>query len=292
MYIADNAVIMAAGTSSRFAPLSYELPKALITVKGEILIERQIRQLKQAGINDIYIVTGYKAEMFGYLEEKFGVKLIHNADYLTRNNNASIYAVKDILKNSYICSADNYFSKNPFEKEVSECYYAAVYADGKTKEWCMEYDENDVITNVTVGGEDAWYMLGHVFWSEEFSKKFLDILISEYDKPRTADLLWESIYIEHIGELEMKIRKYESEVIFEFDTLDELRCFDESYVENTRSAILKAIAKELDCKESDIVNVTSYKDKTNEASGFEFTYDGKKYLYSYGEKTLKEKAGL
>ena len=42
-YKVENAVIMAAGLSSRFAPLSYEKPKALITVKGEVLIERQIR---------------------------------------------------------------------------------------------------------------------------------------------------------------------------------------------------------------------------------------------------------
>ena len=45
MYNVDNAIIMAAGVSSRFAPLSYEKPKALITVNGEVLIERQIRQL-------------------------------------------------------------------------------------------------------------------------------------------------------------------------------------------------------------------------------------------------------
>ena len=49
-YIVDNAVIMAAGVSSRFAPLSYEKPKALVEVNGEILIERQIHQLKEAGI--------------------------------------------------------------------------------------------------------------------------------------------------------------------------------------------------------------------------------------------------
>ena len=63
-YKVDNAIIMAAGTSSRFVPLSYELPKALITVKGEVLIERQIRQLKEAGINEIVVVTGYKKELF------------------------------------------------------------------------------------------------------------------------------------------------------------------------------------------------------------------------------------
>ena len=65
-----NAIIMAAGTSSRFVPLSYEKPKGLLEVKGEILIERQIRQLLDAGINDIAVVVGYKAEMFQYLAEK------------------------------------------------------------------------------------------------------------------------------------------------------------------------------------------------------------------------------
>ena len=92
----DNAVILAAGASSRFAPLSYERHKALIEVKGEVLIERQIRQLREAGVKDIYVVTGYKSEQFSYLVEKFGVKLVHNSEYATRNNHSSIHVVRDV----------------------------------------------------------------------------------------------------------------------------------------------------------------------------------------------------
>ena len=275
----DNAIIMAAGTASRFAPLSYELHKALIEVKGEVLIERQIRQLKEAGINEVIIVTGYKAEQFEYLKEQFGIKLIHNPDYLTRNNNASIYVVRDYLKNSYICSSDNYFFNNPFESEVDDCYYSAVYAEGETSEWCIE-EENGRIRNVTVGGRDSWIMLGHVFWSEEFSKKFLEILDTEYDQPETTDKLWETIYIDHIEELDMKIRKYPSDFIFEFDTLDELREFDKSYVEDTRSAILKGLAQKLGVKEKQIIKVKAFKDKNNAAAGFSFEAD-QKYKYYY-----------
>lgn len=287
MYKVDNAVIMAAGTSSRFAPLSYEKPKALISVKGEVLIERQICQLKAAGVPEIYIVVGYKAEQFYYLEEKFGVHIVLNPDYNTRNNNASINAVKNILGNTYICSADNYFSENPFEREVEDTYYAAVYADGPTKEWCMEYDGDGTVTNVTVGGADAWYMLGHTFWNENFSRNFVRILDEEYELPETAELLWESIYMKHMDVLHMKIRKYRPGVIFEFDTLDELREFDCSYVSDTRSEILKAVSKELGCEESEITNVTAYKDDTNEAAGFTFDMRGVRYTYSYREKILR-----
>ena len=287
MYHVDNAVIMAAGTSSRFAPLSFERPKALIEVRGEVLIERQIRQLQEAGIPEIYIVTGYKAEQFSYLREKFGVKLVHNPDYLTRNNNASIHAVRGILKNSYICSADNYFTENPFEAEVSDCYYAALYAQGATNEWCMEADETGRIRSVTVGGENAWYMLGHVFWNEDFSRRFVEILEAEYDLPETAGKLWESIFIAHLDELEMKIRHYEDDRIFEFDTLDELRVFDETYVSDTRSRILKAVAAQLGCTEKEITEVTAFKTRDNAAAGFTFTFDGVRYACGYEDERIR-----
>ena len=61
-YAVDNAIILAAGLSSRFAPISYERPKGLLRVRGEVLIERQIEQLKAAGVTDIVVVVGYKKE--------------------------------------------------------------------------------------------------------------------------------------------------------------------------------------------------------------------------------------
>ncbi len=282
----NNAIIMAAGTASRFAPLSSEIHKALIEVKSEILIERQIRQLKEAGIDEIIIVTGYKAEQFEYLKDKFGVKLVHNPDYLTRNNNASIWVARDYLKNTYICSSDNYFFKNPFEANVDACYYSAVYAAGDTNEWCIEEDGDGKIKNVVVGGRDSWVMLGHVFWSEEFSEKFLSILEAEYNQPETADKLWETIYIDHINELDMKIKKYPSDFIFEFDTLDELREFDSSYIEDTRSEILKALAQKLGVEEKQIIKVKAFKDKNNAAAGFTFEA-GQKYKYYYETKKVE-----
>ena len=278
----ENAVIMAAGTSSRFAPLSYEMPKGLITVKGEVLIERQIRQLREAGINDIYVVTGFKAEEFAYLADKFGIKLVHNPYYDTKNNNASIKAVEDILSNTYVCSADNYFNRNPFTDTVDTAYYAAVYSDGPTNEWCMETDSEGWINKVTVGGENAWYMLGHTFWDKEFSDTFMQIFDSIYDDPSTADKLWESIYMEHLEQLHMKIKKYPSDFIFEFDTLDELRTFDKSYVTDTRSRILKNVSIELSVSEADLVDIKCLKDAaSNEAIGFTFDCKGKRHTYLY-----------
>lgn len=57
-------MILAAGASTRFIPLSLEQPKGLFEVKGEKLIERQIQQLQDAGIKNITIVLGYKKKCF------------------------------------------------------------------------------------------------------------------------------------------------------------------------------------------------------------------------------------
>lgn len=286
MYNVDNAIIMAAGVSSRFAPLSYEKPKALITVNGEVLIERQIRQLREVGINEIVVVVGYKKEQFYYLKEKFGVIIVENPEYNTRNNNASIYVAQKYIHNSYICSADNYFTQNPFTKMVEESFYSVVYSNGKTDEWCVDIDNNEYITGVKIGGENSWYMLGHVFWSESFSEKFLGILNDEYNLPQTKNLLWESIYINHIDELKMKVKKYDDNYIFEFDTLDELRKFDKSYINDTKSKILKKIAKQNNCIEKDIVDVFVIKDEKGiNAIGFQYKINNEKYSYYYSDVT-------
>ena len=107
-YHVDNAIILAAGMCSRFKPLSDTKPKAFLKVKGEILIERMIRQLIEAEIPEIYIVVGHQKEAFSYLAEKYGVHLIENTEYAVRNNLSSIYAARKVLKNSYICCSDLY----------------------------------------------------------------------------------------------------------------------------------------------------------------------------------------
>lgn len=111
-YKVENAIIMAAGMSSRFVPLSYEKPKGVLRVRGEVLIERQIRQLQEAGITDITVVVGYMKEAFFYLEDAFGVKIRVNEHYAQRNNNSTLMLAREQLGNTYICSSDDYFTEN------------------------------------------------------------------------------------------------------------------------------------------------------------------------------------
>lgn len=274
---------MAAGTASRFVPLSAERPKGLLEVKGEVLIERQIRQLREAGVEDITIVVGYKAEMFTYLRDKYGVTLVLNEDYARYNNSSSMIRVLDKLGDTYVCCSDNYFSENVFIDKQEESYYSALYAEGKTDEYCLTIDEKGYIRAVSVGGVDAWYMVGHVYFSKDFSEMFRTILAKEYEVDETKQGYWEDVYIRYIQELPlMKVHRYKKHEIEEFDSLDELRIFDESYIEDTRSSVIKEIARELHCKESELSGFKNIK-HTGTGLMFHFIKDTKLYLYNNKE---------
>ena len=278
-----NAIIMAAGTSSRVVPLSAECPKGLVEVKGEVLIERQIRQLIGAGITDISLVVGYKADMFDYLRGKYGVKIVLNEDFARYNNTSSLIRVIDKLNNTFVCSSDNYFPENVFLKDSEDSYYSTLYAEGDTNEYCVTANADDYITDVRVGGRDAWYMVGHVFFNQEFSEAFRRIMIEEYKKDTTKQGYWEDLYIRYIAQLpKMKINRYKKGEIQEFDSLDELRMFDSSYIENTRSSVIKSICKTLEIQES---SVHGFKNIKHNGNYLHFQFKVGDITYEYDDRT-------
>ncbi|MCR4733329.1 MAG: NTP transferase domain-containing protein, partial [Lachnospiraceae bacterium] len=201
----DNAIIMAAGYSARCMPLSNIMPKGLFKIKGEVLIEREIQQLKEAGVNEIIVVTGFMAEKFAYLKDKYGVTLIHNADFDKYNNMASLYAAKDYIKNSYILCSDNYYSHNVFKDTLEDSYYSCVYSEKFCDEFCVtDLDEEGYITGIHRGGERAWYTIGDCFFNEEFSKKFVKFMEDEWDDLTVRNMLMDDFHIKHIKDLKLK----------------------------------------------------------------------------------------
>ena len=281
-----NAIIMAAGTSSRFVPLCWERPKGLLEVKGEILVERQIKQLKEAGVDDITIVTGYMAEKFEYLKHKFGVSLVYNPDFSRYNNTSTLMCVLDRLGDTWICSSDNYFTENVFMEHPTQSQYSAEWSEGDTGEYCLMADNDDNITNVTIGGSHAWFMIGHVFFDKQFSDAFKKILEEEYQFDETRQGYWEDVYIKHIEKLPpMRIRKYQPGIINEFDSLEELREFDGSYIDEAKSNVLKKISEELHCKQG---TVTIIKKCSFEDVKYSFAFECNGIHYVFKSNNLSD----
>ncbi len=64
-----QVVILAAGRSRRMEDLSKKEPKCLLPYKGERVLQRLVRQIKENGIEKIVVTVGYRAEVIKKLFE-------------------------------------------------------------------------------------------------------------------------------------------------------------------------------------------------------------------------------
>lgn len=227
-YKVDNAVILAAGLSTRCLPLSSIVPKGLYRIKGEVLIEREICQLHEVGITDITIVVGYKKEQFDYLVDKYGVKLIDNPDYNRYNNIVSVYLARQEMKNTYMLCSDNYYVENIFQRYEYDSYYACEYTDEYADEYCVTERDGDYIKQIKRGGEQSWYTIGAFYFAKHSSEIFVRHMEEDINKDETKVMLMDDFHIKYIDELPILMKRYNN-IVYEFDTLNEIEAFDPSF---------------------------------------------------------------
>jgi molybdenum cofactor cytidylyltransferase len=72
-----GAILLAAGEGKRMGGVA----KALITLQGVPLINRQLIALSGAGVDEVVVVTGHAREAVEAQVQSFPVSLAHNADY-------------------------------------------------------------------------------------------------------------------------------------------------------------------------------------------------------------------
>ena len=284
-YRIKNAIILAAGSSTRFLPLSIEKPKGLLVVKGMPLIERQILQLREIGVEDITIVVGYMREKFFYLREKYGVDFIENPEYRQKNNTSSLMLVLDKLHNTYVCASDHYFAENIFEKYSYTSNYTTKMVKGLTTEFGYTANERGKFIEFRMYSEDEYGLVGPCCFLEKDAAIFKKHLVKEYRKESTTQMLWEEVLGGCLKKINMYPRPYGEGVIYEFDSLDEVREFDESFDDNIDSAIIADICEQLECAPSVLSKFEPMKIGLTNVS-FKFEVHGCPYIYRYpGEQT-------
>nr|WP_314277141.1 sugar phosphate nucleotidyltransferase [uncultured Peptostreptococcus sp.] len=224
-----RAIILAAGMGTRLRPLTDNKPKSLVKVAGEPMTERQVRFLKEKGIDDITIVVGYKKEEFDYLVDRYGVKLVFNEKYDTYNNIYSMYKVRDILGGSYVLEGDIYMYKNIIDPNILESTYFSCYKEDFTNEWKLVVDSNDRVSGIDICDGNGFIMCGVSYWDYEdgkYIKEKLDYIekIKDYENK-----YWDDVVRDNIGQLNIVINKLERNDLMEIDNIEDLQKV-ESYI--------------------------------------------------------------
>ena len=251
-YRVKNAVIQAAGLCTRFAPIAYDMPKGLVEVRGEVLVERMIRQLHEAGIYDIVMVVGHKMEMYAYLAAKYGVRLVENPDHATTNTCRSLFFALDGLSRTYVLFSDTYFVKNPFERYVWEGFYATRPSEGYADRWFFGTDEDGYVISMTKGGADGEFAGSFACLDETILAALVPVLREAQNDADALAQVWESVWEQHMDSVRVRTQCFPADVLFDFDSMDDLLAFDPGYLKCVVSPTLDNICSVLACSREQI----------------------------------------
>lgn len=217
-----NAIILAAGLGSRLKDITQKTHKALLEVFNEPNIERTIKFLQEKGVNEIYIVTGYKAEVFSYLKEKFGVKLLYNKNFATQNNLSSFCVALEFFGNSFIIDADVVMLKNILKIEKSSTLYTTIRNSLK-KEWILK-TKNNFAKSIEIASKKEPSLLGISYFSKDDAIKIKEKIKTLSDESfNNPKLYYDNVIASMYDEIQIKQRIIDNLLVCEIDDVDDLK---------------------------------------------------------------------
>ena len=280
----NNAVILAAGGADINAKSVYNMPKGLFMKNGETLIERQIRQLKEAGIDDITVVIGYKQELYFFLVDKWGVNLEINTD-LKKNSIYTLYVARNYLSSTYILNCDNYYEENPFSQYEFNAFHTTVYKEDAHNELVVKKNQSGRILEMFSCAKSGECVYGHSYIDPEFSRRMVGYMDEEIDDFRISAMFWEEFVSRHADDLEMYVREYPADFLFEFDSIQEIQNIDGLFLSNVSGWINEKICTVLECAEDEISDINVLEKGLSNIL-FTFVVRGVKYIFRYpGDST-------
>ncbi len=277
-----NAIILAAGLCTRMLPVNMEYPKALLEINGEPLIERLIRQLHEAGIKQIYVVAGFMKEQLEYLIDEFGVELVINTDYASKNNLHSLKLVGQHLSNSYVIPCDIWSRINPFRShELYSWYMVSELADHRSTVRVNRKGELVCVKEERDGNE----MIGIAYLLEEDAAAVRENMGRMCKDPRNDSQFWEEALIEE-NRMIVNARVVSSADVVEINTYEQLRELDRES-KHLKTENISFIAGVFQVRADDITDITVLKRGMTNRS-FLFSCKGAKYIMRIpGEGTEK-----
>lgn len=217
-----NAIILAAGYGMRMVPINLETPKGLLMVNGEPLIERLIKQLHEAEIHDIAVVVGFMKENYEYLIDEYGVDLVVNTDYASKNNLHSMKLVAERLSNTYVVPCDIWCECNPFSKhEFYSWYMVSELVDDDST--VRVNRKMELVTVPSKNGGNA--MIGIAYLQGQDAELTRENIVKLSKNTRNDESFWEeALYSKDRMFISAKVVR--SDAVVEINTYEQLRELD------------------------------------------------------------------
>lgn len=266
----QRAIILAAGYGMRMIPINAEMPKGLLQVNEEPLIERVIKQLHEVKVQDITVVVGFMKEFYEYLIDEYQVELLINMEYSQKNNLHSLNLARNKIENTYIIPCDIWCGENPFHRnELYSWYMISELMDDESN---VRVNRKQELVRTEQGGNQ---MIGISYITGKAADGLKQHLIEMASDRLYQQSFWEEALFEK-DKMLVSARLANSRMAYEINTYEQLRELDETS-KQLHSQVIQLMAENLEVSENEIEDITVLKKGMTNRS-FLFTCRGRKYI--------------
>ncbi len=114
-----QAVIMAGGKGTRLSSVIKDIPKPMVPVAGTPLLLHQIRNLKEEGVTDIIIVTGYLGHVIrDYFKDgsQYGVNISYFTEEIPLGTAGALWEIRERLEEDFLLLFGDLFLNVSFRR--------------------------------------------------------------------------------------------------------------------------------------------------------------------------------
>ena len=133
-----KVIILAGGQGKRLKPLTNNKPKCMVKIFNKSILEHQINCLRECGITDITVITGYRSDKIKIPN----INYVKNKNYKNTNMTTAVFLAQEKLKGSVIIAyGDIIYESKILKKLLSEKNDLAVVVDKNWKNlWSIRFD--------------------------------------------------------------------------------------------------------------------------------------------------------
>ena len=236
-----QAVILAAGVGRRLGDLTKDKPKCMVEICGRPIISYALENLYSAGIKDVVLVVGHKAEKLkNFVTSEFpqmSFRFVHNTEYDRTNNIYSLYLAKDYMveEDSLLLESDILFEERILRKLVGDQRPAVAVVD-RYSPWMdgtvVKVDEEDNIISIVPKEffdykevEEYFKTINLYKFSREFFKDTYLPFLEAYLKVMGRNEYYELVLrvISFLDKANVKALRLSGEKWYEVDTLQDIK---------------------------------------------------------------------
>lgn len=217
-----NAIILAAGLSSRMFASGANKPKALLPILGIPNIERTIQILHCYNIQEIIILVPHGSKMFDYLVPKYNCRII-NVEKDNKNTLDSIQCALSFINDTFIIEGDVVCTKNIFRKFSNSTYYTMRYPFPEVDDWHPILNKDGNITSFNIEKNNLPAIFGISFWKNKdcnilrYHLKKVKKELPQNDK----NIFWDNYITDILDKIDIKTYEISSLDAYEMNDYNE-----------------------------------------------------------------------